>query len=151
MKVILLNDVPRLGQKYDVKEVSNGYGRNFLLSKGLAEIATGKAIKKFATSKVKHEEEKKVREDLLKKNIEELNAVTVVMQEKANEKGHLFAGIHKEEIIPELKKQTHLEILAEHIVLENPIKEIGEHNIEVKVDDKVTTFKLVVELDSKEN
>ncbi len=145
MKVILLSDVPRLGQKYDVKEVSNGYGRNFLLSKGLAKMATEKGIENVAILKVKHEEEKKVRDDLLMKNIEELSSVTVVMQEKANEKGHLFAGIHKEEIVPALKEQTHLGIEIDHIVLEHPIKELGEHEIEVKVGDKTVTFKLIVE------
>ena len=100
MKVILLHDVPRVGQKYDVKDVANGYGRNYLLPRKLAEIATEKAIAGVATLKTQHEGETKVRVDLLLKNLESLNDVTVVMQEKANDKGHLFAGIHKEEIIP---------------------------------------------------
>ncbi len=145
MKVILLNDVPRVGQKYDVKEVANGYGRNFLLPRGLAEIATKKAIAGVATLITRHKEEKKVREDLLLKNLEDLNNITVVMQEKANEKGHLFAGIHKEEMIPVIKEQTHLDMDADHINLEHPIKELGEHKIEVKVGDKTVTFKLTVE------
>ncbi len=145
MKVILLNDVPRIGQKYDVKEVANGYGRNYLLPRGLAELATKKAIAGVATLITRHKEEKKVREDLLLKNFEDLSNVTVVMQEKANDKGHLFAGIHKEEMIPVIKEQTHLDMDAEHIILAHPIKELGEHEIEVKVGDKTVTFKLTVE------
>jgi len=145
MKVLLLNDVPRVGQKYDVKEVANGYGRNYLLPRGLAEVATDKAIARVSTLITKHKEEKKVQEDLLLKNLEDLNNVTVIMQEKANEKGHLFAGIHKEEMIPAIKEQTHLDMDTEHINLEHPIKELGEHKIEVKVGDKTATFKLVVE------
>ena len=145
MKVILLQDVPRVGQKYDIKEVANGYGRNYLIPRGLAEVSTEKAIAKIAVLKARHEEEKKIREDLLLKNLEDLNNVKIIVQEKANDKGHLFAGIHKEEIIPAIKEQTHLDMDAEHITLEHPIKELGEHDIEVKVGDKSVTFKLVVE------
>ncbi len=145
MKVILLNDVPRVGQKYDVKEVSNGYGRNFLFAKGLAKIATEKAIKSISVLKIKHEEEKKLRDDLLMKNIEDFNGVIVTMKEKANDKGHLFAGVHKEEILPALKEQTNIAVDAEHIALEHPIKELGEHKIEVKVGKKIATFKLIIE------
>lgn len=145
MKVILLNDVPRVGQKYDVKDVANGYGRNYLLPKGLARVATDKVIAELSVLKARHEEEKRIQEDLLKKNIEDLNGITVVMREKANEKGHLFAGVHKEEIIPALKEQTHLAIESEHIALEHPIKELGEHKIEVKVGDKTAKFTLVIE------
>ena len=145
MKIILLQNIPRVGQKYDIKDVANGYGRNFLVPKGLAKLATKRAIENVGVLKVKHDGEMKIKNNLLAKNLEDLNGVEVVMQEKANDKGHLFAGIHKEEILPPLKKQTHLEIGAEHIVLEHPIKEIGEHEINVKVEDKTATFKLIVE------
>jgi len=145
MKVILMQNVQRIGQKYDVKDVTNGYGRNFLIPKGFAKLATKKAIENLDVLKAQHEEEKKIVDDLLSKNLESLNNVSVVIQEKANEKGHLFAGVHKEEIIPALKEQTHLVLGVEHIVLEHPIKEIGEHEIEIKVGDKTATFKLTIE------
>jgi len=145
MKIILLQNIARIGQKYDIKNVANGYGRNFLIPKGFAKLATKKAVEDVAVLKTQYEQEKKIGDDLLAKNLEDLNNVSVVMQEKANEKGHLFAGVHKEEIVPALKEQTHLEIGVEHIVLEHPIKEIGEHEIEVKVGDKTATFKLVIE------
>ena len=145
MKVILLKNIPRVGQKYDIKDVANGYGRNYLVPQGFAKIATKKAIENITALKKQHDEEMKIKEDLLAKNLEDLSNVEVVMQEKANDKGHLFAGIHKEEIIPALKKQTHLEIEAWHIVLQRPIKELGEYEIEVKAGDKTATFKLTVE------
>jgi large subunit ribosomal protein L9 len=145
MKVILLHDVARIGQKFDIKEVANGYGRNYLIPRGLAKISTEKAIAGIAVLKSQHEAEKKIREDLLLKNFEDLDGVEITMQEKANDKGHLFAGIHKEEIIPAIKEQAHLDMDTEHIVLEHPIKELGEHSIEAKVGDKTVTFKLVVE------
>lgn len=145
MKVILLKNIPKIGQKYEVKEVSDGHASNFLIPRGLALVASQSALKQVETLKVRDVMEKKVHEDLLLKNLEDLTGVTVHMSESANEQGHLFAGIHKEEIIPALKAQTRLEIYPEYIVLDKPIKTTGEHEITVSVQDKKTTFKLIVE------
>lgn len=145
MKVILLKNVPKIGQKYEVKEVSDGHASNFLIPRGLALVANQSTLKQVETLKSKDVMEKKVHEDLLLKNLEDLTGVAVHMSESANEQGHLFAGIHKEEIIPALKEQTRLEISPEYIVLEKPIKTVGEHEITVSVQDKKTTFKLIVE------
>ena len=103
MKIILLKDVPKVGKKHETKEVPDGYGRNFLLKRGLAEIATASAIKRVEEIKKTAAVEKKIQEDLLMKNLEDLNDITITLKEKANEEGHLFAGIHKEEIISEKK------------------------------------------------
>ncbi len=144
MQVILLKNVAKLGKKYDVKEVSDGYALNFLIPKGIAEPALGGAIKKLEDLKTKEEENRKIQEDLLSKNLHSLEGVVLEMEETANEQGHLFAGIHKEEIVVELERQTRLEILPEHIILEKPIKEVGEHEIEVSVQDASVKFKLSV-------
>lgn len=145
MKVILLHDIPKVGNKYDVKEISSGHVRNFLLPKGLVQIATDKALKVAEEKKKISDTLRKTHEDLLIKNIESLKGVEITMREKANEKGHLFAGIHKEEIVPAIKKQTRLDIDPEHIVLPEPIKELGEHEITVRAHGKSVTFKLEVE------
>jgi large subunit ribosomal protein L9 len=144
MKVILLKNVPKIGARFEVKDVSAGHATNFLIPKGLAEIATESSIKRIETVKAQADAERKIHEDLLMKNLVDMQGVVIEMEESANEQGHLFAGIHKEEIIPEIKKQTQLEILPEYINLEKPIKEVGEHEIEVKVQDKVAKFKLIV-------
>jgi large subunit ribosomal protein L9 len=144
MKVILLKDVAKLGKKYEVKDVSDGHATNFLIPRGLVEIASAGNIKKLEIQKAKDEGERKVRNDLLAKNLNDVSAVVIEMEEKANDKGHLFAGIHKEELVPVIKAQTHLDIPAEYIHLEKPVKTVGEHEIEVKVEDKTVKFKLVV-------
>jgi ribosomal protein L9 len=90
------------------------------------------------------EGEKKVERDLLAKNIKDLDGVSINIIGKANDKGHLFAGIHKEAIVEELLKQTQLQIDPESISMTQPIKEIGEHTIEVKAGDKKASFKVVV-------
>lgn len=132
MKVILLQDVPNVGKKYEVKNVSDGYGRNFLISRNLAKIATPQTTQAMEKEKKRREEEKKVQENLFEKNLESLNAVTVVIKEKANEKGHLFASIHPKEISKAVKEQHHIDIPEEMIELVQPIKEIGEYKVRVK-------------------
>jgi large subunit ribosomal protein L9 len=142
MKIILLKDVPKVGKKYETKEISDGYALNSLIPNGLAVAATGSVLKRIELEKAKYDNEKKVHHDLLMKNLTDLDGVTITMTEKANEKGHLFAGVHKLEIIPAIQEQTRLQIDAEHIVLEKPIKEIGSHIIEVKVGNKSAKFTL---------
>lgn len=145
MRVIFLKDVPGVGKKYDIKNVADGYAKNMLLPKKLIEIATDKTIARIELLRKVDDEQKKVRENLIMKNVGELGGVVVTLKEKANEKGHLFAGIHNEELVEALKEQTRIDITPEFIVLEKPIREIGEFIIPVKVHDKKGSFKLIVE------
>ena len=145
MKVLFLENVAKKGRKYEVKEVASGYARNFLIPQKLAELATDKSITRVDKLRKQQEAERKIQDDLLIKNLSDLKEVTITMTEKANDKGHLFAGIHKEELIPVIKEQTQLDVDTEHIILEHPIKEVGEHQIEILVGGKKTMFKLVVE------
>ena len=145
MKIIFLENVPRVGKKYEIKEINAGYARNFLIPRGLAEIATKQSIARIEKISKNALAEQKIQKDLLEKNIESLNGVVVVMKEKANEKGHLFAGVRKEEIVAELKKQDHIDLPADCIALEHPIKELGEFDIEVKTKEKTAQFKLNIQ------
>jgi large subunit ribosomal protein L9 len=104
MKVILLKDVRKVGKKFETKDVADGYALNFLIPRKLAEASTPSSMKKVENLKSRDAAEKKVQEDLLKKNLASFNGVTIEMKENANEKGNLFKGIHKEEIIEALKK-----------------------------------------------
>ncbi len=144
MKVILSKSVQKVGRKYDVLNVSEGYAMNALFPKGLAEIATPKALERVKILKASEETERKVQEELLLKNFKEISGTTIEITGKANDKGHFFAGIHKEEIVSALKDQARLDVPADYIVLDKPLKEIGEHKIEVKVEDKSAEFTLVL-------
>ncbi len=144
MKIILLKDVKGVGKKYDIKNAKDGYALNLLIPQGLAVHATDKNLKEVDIKKRTDLEHSKIQEDLLIMNLKELDGIKIEMSGKANEKGHLFAGIHKEQIIPEIKKQTRIDMLAEFLILEKPIKEIGEHEISAKVADKTVKFKLIV-------
>lgn len=145
MRIILLRDVPKVGRKYETKNVPDGYGRNFLIKNGLAEMATDGAMKKIQEIKKAAEIEKKIQEDLLMKNLGDINGIVITLKEKANDEGHLFAGVHKDEIISEIKKETRLDMSPEYIELDKPIKKTGEFDINVSVNGKKAKFKLIVE------
>jgi len=144
MKVILTKDVPKLGRKFEVKNVSSGYAQNLLIPKGLAIVATEQALKKAELDRKAMEGERKVMQDLIVKNIKDLDGITVSCIAKANDKGHLFAGLHKEAVAEEIFKQTQLQIDPNFIQLEHPLKEVGEHEITVKEGDVSATFKLII-------
>lgn len=145
MKIVLIKDVPKVGRKYDVKEVADGYARNFIIKNKLGAMATPKLIAWAEHEKTKISGEKKLREELLVKNLEDLKGVTVTLRGKANDLGHLFSGIHKEEIVAAVQDATRLQIDAEHMVMDKPIKELGEHEIKIIVRDKKTAFNVNVE------
>ncbi len=144
MKIVFLKDVPKVGKKFEMKEIADGYALNFLIPRGLANVATAQFLKQIELEKTRVEGERKVHEDLLLKNLKEIDGAVVTIAGKANEKGHLFAGLHKAEIVPKLQEQTRVQIHPDFIELDKPIKEVGEHMISVKVKDKVAKFKLVV-------
>ena len=145
MKIIFLQDVPRVGKKYDIKEVNDGYVMNFLIPRKLALLATPSAVASLEKRKKNIEIEREVQEDLLMKNLEEIKGKVITIKGKANEKGSLFKAIHKKEIVEEMKKQNHADINEDFIILLKPIKEVGEIDIPIEIKNKKSSFKLKVE------
>ena len=143
MKVIFLKQV-QANKKFDVKEVADGYALNFLFPNNLAERGTDNAISRVEKLRAENTANQKVQEDLLAKNIEALSKVTIEFTHKANEQGHLFDSIHKEELVEELAKQGHVNVLADFIELPKPLKEVGEHDIAVNAGGKTGTFKVII-------
>ena len=145
MKVIFLKDVPRVGKKYDVKEVHDGYAVNFLFPRKLAMMATIQNLAELERNKKEIVVEREVQEGLLIKNLGEIKNVTITMKGKANDKGHLFSAIHKKELVEILKNEKHIDIGEEFIDLPKPVKEVGEFEIPVVIKNKKSFFKLIVE------
>ena len=145
MRVIFLQDVPRVGRRHDIKEVNDGYAMNFLLPRKLAEPATMSAVAKLEQRKKNIEIEREVQEDLLMKNLEEIKGKTVTIKVKADGKGHLFSAIHPKMIVEVMSKENHAQVAEEFIVLEKPIKTIGEFEIPIEVKGKKSSFKLIVQ------
>ncbi len=144
MKVIFYKDVPGVAKKFDVKNVSDGYAFNFLLPRNLALRATAEELARLEAKKNTEIKAKKDAEAVLLKNLKKITNLTVTITEDANEKGHLFKGIHKDQLVAEIKTQGGLDIAEDFIVLEKPVKDVGEHKIEVRAGDKNAFFTLSV-------
>jgi large subunit ribosomal protein L9 len=144
MKIVLLKDIKGLGKKHDVKTVADGFALNSLIPQGSAEVATPKVLARIEVIKKQEDAEKKIREDLLAKSLKTLHDATVEITVGANEKGHLFAGLHAVDVAPFVKEQTHVDVAPEFIKIEKAIKEVGEHKIDINVQGKSATFTLVV-------
>lgn len=145
MKVIFLKPVPSVAKKFDIKEVADGHALNYLFPNELAEMATPEALGRLDKYMKEHEAELAIQSDLLTKNLGSLKDVVVTLSKKANEKGHLFDSIHKDDLVSALKEQAHVDMIAEFIDLSRPIKEVGEHEVSVKVSGQEASFKVVVE------
>ncbi len=140
MKVILLQDIEKLGKKHDVKDVKNGYARNFLIPQGLVKPATKEALKWLAEQK--ELEEKKAEEGLKKVQdiASRLDDLEVTIAVKIGEGGQFFESIGAQKISEKLK-ELGFEIKKSQIQLEQPLKELGdfpikinlEHNLEVEI------------------
>lgn len=145
MKIILLKDVPKIGRRFDQKEVADGYGRNVLIAKGLAMVATKENLNKLGAEIKKHELEFLVKKETIERGLRELNDYRLIFKGKANEEGHLFAAIHKKEIIAEVLKTKNIHLEDSWLLMVKPIKEIGEHKIEIKIEGKSAQLVVIIE------
>jgi len=144
MKIILLKDIKNVGKKFDIKDVNDGHAQNMLIPRGLAVPATASAIKNVESEKAKNAGEMKVQHELLVQNIKAIEATTLTISGKANEKGHLFAGIHADELVKQLHAQARIEIEPSFVQLEHPLKTVGEHVVSIKAGGKSAELKVVI-------
>ena len=133
MKVILLQDVEGLGKKYDLKEVKNGYARNFLLPEKLVRAATRQALKWLAGQK--EIIEKAAEEDLKRAQASAsgLDGLELNIAMKIGDEGQLFESVNTKKIVEKLK-EIGFEIKKSQVKLENPIKELGEFPVSISLD-----------------
>lgn len=138
MKIILLKDLHRVGRKYEVVDVADGYALNSLIPAKIAEQATDAVVARYAKMKDVEEAGRAAREEALVTELGTLAEKTFEMTAKANEQGHLFAAIHREEVAAVVGIDT------QYIHIPQPIKEVGTHEIEIKVKDVVQKVVLTV-------
>src|SRR5699024_5451838 len=137
MKVIFLQDVKGKGKKDEVKQVSLGYARNYLLKNNLAIEATPanlKALKARQNRKEKDAAAEKAEAEQLKAAIEK---VTVEIKTKAGEGGRLFGSITSKQIADELKKTHNYKVDRRKIELDEPIRSLGHRKVPVKIHAEV--------------
>lgn len=137
MKVILLEDVKKVGKKGEIVEVSDAYARNVLLRQKSAVEATGVNLNTLKLQKAN--EEKVAAENLAdaKALKEKIEKTTVVLKLKAGEGGKLFGAVSGKEIADAAKEQAGIEIDKKKIVMENAIRSVGDMSVTVKLHPQV--------------
>jgi large subunit ribosomal protein L9 len=130
MKVVLLKDIEKFGKKYEIKEVKEGFARNFLFPKGLAKVATKQNLKEAENRK--ELEDKKAEEELKKaqKEAEEIEGLEVNLSVKIGDNNQLFESISPQKISDKLKEMN-FNVKKDQIIILNPIKELGEFKVKI--------------------
>ena len=146
MKIILLQDVRGTGRKYEVKDVPDGYARNFLLAKGLAEPATPQALKahEARTVRMEHDDTELIKR--LEERARFINNHSLEFVLKTDEKGSVFGSVTKEMILRAMREHGWLGKERVDITLDHPIKNIGEHVVAVDLKKGITaTLAIIVQ------
>ena len=138
MKVIFLKDVKGTAKKGEMKEVSDGYARNFLIPKGVAKEATASSINDLNQQKTAESLKKQKEVQDAKDLAEKLKAITVTMYSKAGDGGKLFGSITSKDIAERLNKEHKIDIDKRKILLDDHIKMLGSHTVPVKLHQNVT-------------
>lgn len=138
MEVILLKDIKGTGKKGEVKNVSDGYARNFLIKKGFAEEATSSAKKELTMKKKaqKREEQEELEEAKKEKDILEENAIEI--HEKAAEDGRLFGSVTTKQIAKAIEKQLGIKVDKRKINQSIPMRSLGSQKMDIKLHRDVT-------------
>jgi large subunit ribosomal protein L9 len=145
VKIILIRDVPNLGQAGDVKDVAAGYARNYLIPNGLAAKATSGALRDFErrqTTEARREERLAARAEALAQRLSEL---TLTFEAKAGEKGRLYGSITSADIAGALEREVGEKFDRRKHILSDPIRQVGEHVVPVRLmPDMIAEVKVVV-------
>ena len=132
MKVLLLQDVKAQGKRDEIIEVNDGFGRNFLIKKGLAVEATPKVLNEYRLRKQKEEADRQKEIAAAKETAAKLQGTGVTVKVKCGENGKLFGTVTAKEISESLAAMGY-DIDKKKIVLKEPVKLIGRYEIEIKL------------------
>jgi large subunit ribosomal protein L9 len=131
MKIVLRQDVPKVGEAGTVQTVSNGYARNYLIPQGMAVVATDGELK-VAAHNLAVKERKIVRqEELLRSLSDKINGQRLTFTAKAGEQGRLYGSITASDVATALAAQISEEVDRRRVVLDEPLRSIGEHTVTV--------------------
>jgi len=133
MKVLLIKDVKSLGKAGEVKEVKDGYGKNFLIGKGFAKHATAEVLEQHAADEAKKTEDLANEVAAFKATAEKLEKAEIIITKKVGDNGHLFGAITKDEVVKALHEQHNITVDKKHITDKTAIKTIGEHDLDLKL------------------
>lgn len=150
MKIILVDDVDTLGHKGDVVTVADGYARNFLVPRGLAMVATRGAVKQAEQmQRARAEREEKLKEEAAAK-VAKLGSSPVYISARAGEEGKLFGSVTNADVARAILDQLEEDIDRRDVLLEDPIRSLGTHQVEVKLHEEVNALITVEVIEHEE-
>ncbi|MFC1656842.1 50S ribosomal protein L9 [Patescibacteria group bacterium] len=146
MKVILKKDVVKLGIAGEICDVKKGYAKNFLFPRNLAILATSRAVSKIQKNQEEIEKRKSEESKKSQEKLDQISGISLKIQVPVGEKQQMFAAIREQDIAETLKKQKKININSDFINLTAPIKELGEHDIEIDFGEGLNTIlKLIIQ------
>ena len=131
MKVILLSDVKKLGKKGDIVEVSDGYGRNFLLNKNLAVMATKKSMEILDEQNLQHDLEEKQKESEAEDLKKKLSTITLEFHVKTGEGGRVFGSVSTKQIVAQLHDKYGIQVDKRKVIDNDAITSLGYTDVKV--------------------
>jgi large subunit ribosomal protein L9 len=132
MKVLLLQDVYKLGRAGDVKKVANGYGRNYLIPQGLAVLATPGAMAQAGQIRVEADKQRAILNEEMSGVAEQLQGVTLTFPARASETGRLYGSINTRMIAEAVSEKAGVEI-GHRQIDSQPLRMIGEHSVNIRL------------------
>jgi large subunit ribosomal protein L9 len=146
VEVIVVENIPTLGQIGDVVKVRAGYARNYLIPKGLAIPATGKNIKELEHQKRMLAKKRELFRQQLMSIAEQLNDVTLTIKRKVAEENKLYGSVSAMDILEALQEMGFKELNRKSVMLEQPIKTTGEFTVPIRIDAEIKSqIKVIVE------
>lgn len=137
MKVILKEDIKGVGKKDQIINANDGYARNFLFPKNLAVPADKGNLTNLQSKKTSEEHRKELERDKAKETAKKIEGILLKLPVKSGENGKVFGSITTKEIAENLEKQYKIAVDKKKINLQEPIKNLGTFNIEIKLYDRV--------------
>jgi len=144
MKVILLQDVAKIGKRFEVVEVPDGYAMNKLIPKKMAEPATPANLKKIKKQQAEQASDQEARNKRFEAAKEILLGAKIVIKAEANEKGHLFKAVHEDDLV-KAAKELGADVDKDMFNIRSQVKEVGEHEVDFTNGEFVVNLPFEVE------
>ena len=133
MELILTEDVENLGEVGEKIEVADGYGRNYLLPKGVAVEPTVGNERRYAKVRKEISQRREERRSRAEERADEIDGLELVFNRKAQEEHHLYGSVRDNDIVDSIKKETGIELTPEAVRLDSPIEELGQFGVEIRL------------------
>ncbi len=137
MELILTEEVEDLGEVGETIEVADGYGRNYLMPKGLAVEPTPGNKRRYEKVRKEISQRKEERRGRARERADELDGLEITFKRKAQEAHHLYGSVRKGDIVSAVEEETGIQLTPEEVNLDSPIEELGQFGVEIRLYEEI--------------